>query len=44
VFAITSVPLSILGARVALRIDAQRLERIYGGVLVLLGATFLILR
>ena len=44
VFALTSVPLSFAGARVALRMDAQRLERIYGAVLVLLGATFLILR
>ena len=44
VFAATSVPLSFAGARVALRMDAQRLERIYGAVLVLLGATFLILR
>jgi len=44
VFAATSVPLSFAGARVALRIDAQRLEQIYGAVLVLLGATFLLLR
>ena len=44
VFAATSVPLSFLGARVALRIDAHRLERLYGAVLVLLGATFLGLR
>src|SRR6478736_3000269 len=44
VFAATSVPLSFAGARVAVRMDAQRLERIYGAVLVLLGATFLILR
>jgi uncharacterized membrane protein YfcA len=44
VFALTSVPLSMLGARVALRIDAQRLERIYGAVLVVLGATFLLTR
>ena len=44
VFALTSVPLSVLGARVALRIDAQRLERIYGAVLVVLGATFLLTR
>ena len=43
-FAATSVPLSFVGARVALRIDAHRLERLYGAVLVLLGATFLGLR
>lgn len=44
VFAATSVPLSFLGARVALRIDAHRLERLYGAVLVVLGATFLLVR
>ena len=44
VFAATSVPLSMVGARVALRIDAERLERIYGAVLVVLGATFLLTR
>lgn len=44
VFAVTSVPLSLVGARVALRIDAHRLERLYGGVLVVLGAAFLLLR
>lgn len=42
VFAMTSVPLSFLGARVALRIDAHRLERFYGAVLIVLGATFLV--
>jgi uncharacterized protein len=42
VFAMTSVPLSFLGARVALRIDAHRLERLYGAVLVGLGATLLL--
>jgi uncharacterized protein len=44
VFALTSVPLSFAGARVALRIDANRLERLYGAVLVLLGGTFLLVR
>ncbi|MEO5901028.1 MAG: sulfite exporter TauE/SafE family protein [Ilumatobacteraceae bacterium] len=42
VFAATSVPLSITGARVALRIDANRLERIYGAVLLVLGGVFLV--
>jgi uncharacterized membrane protein YfcA len=42
VFAVTAVPLSWVGARVALRIDAGPLERLYGVVLVLLGAAFLI--
>jgi uncharacterized membrane protein YfcA len=37
VFGLGSIPLSGLGARVALRVDAQRLERAYGLVLVLLG-------
>ncbi len=41
-FALGSVPLSGLGARVALRTDAARLERGYGVVLVLLGAAFLV--
>jgi uncharacterized membrane protein YfcA len=41
VFGVTSVPLSFLGARVALRTDAHRLERIYGAALVVLGAVFL---
>lgn len=44
VFATTSVPLSFLGARVALRTDAARLERIYGAVITALGLTFLILK
>ena len=43
VFAATSVPLSFLGARVALRTDPHRLETIYGAALVLLGAVFLVL-
>lgn len=41
-FALTSVPLSRLGARVALSTDPSRLERGYGAVLALLGAGFLI--
>jgi uncharacterized membrane protein YfcA len=44
VFAVTSVPLAFVGARTALRIDPVRLERIYGVVLVVLGAVFLVLR
>jgi uncharacterized membrane protein YfcA len=44
VFAITSVPLSFLGARVALRTDPKRLERAYGAVIGLLGIVFLIVR
>ncbi|WP_426572406.1 sulfite exporter TauE/SafE family protein [Aquihabitans sp. McL0605] len=41
-FALGSVPLSGLGARVALRTDPSRLERGYGAVLALLGTGFLI--
>ncbi|MBK5330830.1 MAG: sulfite exporter TauE/SafE family protein, partial [Ilumatobacteraceae bacterium] len=37
VFAVTSVPLSFLGAKVALRTDPKRLERVYGAVIGLLG-------
>lgn len=40
-FAAGSVPLSGLGARVALRTDPTRLERGYGLVLVVLGVAFL---
>jgi len=43
VFAATSVPLSFLGARVAMRTDPHRLERIYGMALIGLGAVFLLL-
>jgi uncharacterized membrane protein YfcA len=43
VFASTSVPLSFLGARVAMRTDPRRLEKIYGVALVALGAVFLAL-
>ncbi len=41
-FALGSVPLSGLGARVALRTDPSRLERGYGAVLALLGTGFLV--
>jgi uncharacterized protein len=42
VFGATSIPLSYLGARVALRTHPVRLERIYGGGLAVLGATLLV--
>jgi uncharacterized membrane protein YfcA len=42
VFGATSVPLSFTGARVAMRTDPARLERIYGVVLAVLGAVFLV--
>jgi uncharacterized membrane protein YfcA len=41
VFGSTSVPLSFLGARVALRTDPDRLEKIYGAALIVLGVVFL---
>lgn len=41
-FAAGSVPLSGLGAKVALRTEAARLERGYGVMLVLLGSAFLL--
>jgi uncharacterized membrane protein YfcA len=44
VIAATSVPLSFLGARVALRTDAERLERLYGAGLTVLGVVFLATR
>lgn len=44
VFAATSVPLSFVGARVAIRTDAARLERAYGAVILVVGATFLVAR
>jgi len=44
VMAVTSVPLSFVGARVAMRLDAGRLERVYGLALLILGAVFLVLR
>lgn len=42
VFGTFSVPFSYLGARVALHADSARLERIYGGVLTVLGVGFLV--
>ena len=42
VFGAASIPLSYLGARVALRTQAARLERIYGAVLMVLGIGFLV--
>jgi uncharacterized membrane protein YfcA len=41
VFGSASIPLSYLGARTALRTNALRLERIYGGALAILGGTLL---
>jgi uncharacterized membrane protein YfcA len=41
VFALTSVPLSYVGARVAIKANVAHLERGYGVVLVLLATTFL---
>jgi uncharacterized protein len=42
VFGLTSIPLSYIGARVAIRSDPARLERIYGATLTVLGVGFLI--
>jgi uncharacterized membrane protein YfcA len=44
VFGLTSVPLSFLGARVALRMNARRLERVYGAALTVLGVGLLVAR
>jgi uncharacterized membrane protein YfcA len=44
VFGVASIPLSSLGARTALRMTSTRLERIYGGGLLVLGIVFLFLR
>jgi uncharacterized protein len=41
VFAVSSIPLSSYGARVALRMRADRLERVYGGGLAVLGIVLL---
>ena len=41
-FGVASVPLSAIGARVALRTQPARLERVYGLVLALIGVVFLI--
>ena len=42
IFGATSIPLSFLGARTALRTNPVHLERAYGAGLALLGATLLI--
>ena len=44
VFGAASIPLSGLGAATAVRISSARLERIYGASLLVLGATFLLIR
>ena len=44
VFATASIPLSYIGARVALLIPAGRLERLYGAALTLLGLGFIAAR
>jgi uncharacterized membrane protein len=44
VFGVASIPLSYLGARVALRTRGTRLERVYGACLTVLGAGFLLAR
>ena len=41
-FGLGSIPLSSLGAMVALRTDSNRLQRVFGAVLVLLGGVFLL--
>ncbi|HEY4332973.1 MAG TPA: sulfite exporter TauE/SafE family protein [Ilumatobacteraceae bacterium] len=41
VFASTSIPLSFLGARIAVRTDPARLERLYGAAIGVLGLVFL---
>jgi uncharacterized membrane protein YfcA len=44
VFGAASVPLSYVGARLAICSDAVRLERVYGAVLLVLGATLFVVR
>ena len=44
VFAVSLIPMSRLGARTALRLRPERLERVYGAALLTLGVTFLVLR
>jgi uncharacterized membrane protein YfcA len=44
VFGLTSIPLSYVGARVALRTNPEHLERVYGGALLALGGWFLVNR
>ncbi len=41
VFGAASIPLSYVGARVALRANGERLERVYGGALAILGISLL---
>jgi len=41
VFGLTSIPLALVGARVALRSDSVQLERLYGMVIASLGIAFL---
>lgn len=43
VFGVASIPLSSLGARTALRMDATRLETIYGAALAAIGTLLLVL-
>jgi uncharacterized membrane protein YfcA len=43
VFAAASIPLSSLGARTALRMNAAGLERVYGGGLLILGLTLFLI-
>jgi uncharacterized membrane protein YfcA len=42
-FALTSIPLSYVGARVAIRTRPARLERLYGAVLATVGLGLLVL-
>ena len=44
VFGLASIPLSSVGARTALRMDAAKLERVYGAGLFLLGTGLLLAR
>lgn len=44
VFGAASIPFSYLGARTGLRMKAERLERLYGAALTVLGIGFLLLR
>ena len=43
-FGAASVPLSYVGARLAIHADAIRLERFYGVALLILGTTLFVLR
>ena len=44
VFGAASIPLAYLGARVALRTEPARLERLYGAALLALGIVLLVAR